>query len=84
MPPPVKNVRAASAGSSAATDAANAGYDAVIIANHHVGSGAGADPDAAFCGSGDPRSHFGVGRRQDQAKDSDQQRDRHVDQARPV
>jgi hypothetical protein len=28
-----------------------AGYDAVIIANHHVGAGAGADPDAFFCGS---------------------------------
>jgi hypothetical protein len=28
-----------------------AGYDAVIIANHHVGSGAGAQPDATLCGS---------------------------------
>ena len=28
-----------------------AGYDAVIIANHHAGAGAGADPDAFFCGS---------------------------------
>lgn len=28
-----------------------AGYDAVIIANHHVGSGAGAQPDAFVCGS---------------------------------
>lgn len=31
------------------------GYDAVIIANHHTGSNAGANPDAAFCGGGDPR-----------------------------
>lgn len=31
--------------------AQNAGYDAVIIANHHVGSGAGGDPDAFLCGS---------------------------------
>ena len=28
-----------------------AGYDAVIIANSHLGSEAGAQPDAAFCGS---------------------------------
>jgi hypothetical protein len=28
-----------------------AGYDAVLIANHHVGSGAGAQPDATVCGS---------------------------------
>ncbi|MGH2528944.1 MAG: PA domain-containing protein [Actinomycetota bacterium] len=28
-----------------------AGYDAVIIANHHAGSGAGAQPDATLCGS---------------------------------
>lgn len=27
------------------------GYDAVIIANHHVGSGAGAQPDGFICGS---------------------------------
>jgi hypothetical protein len=27
-----------------------AGYDVVIIANHHVGSGAGQFPDAFFCG----------------------------------
>jgi hypothetical protein len=28
-----------------------AGYDAVIIANHHAGSGDGAAPDASLCGS---------------------------------
>ncbi len=28
-----------------------AGYDAVIIANHHAGSGDGAAPDAVLCGS---------------------------------
>jgi hypothetical protein len=28
-----------------------AGYDAVLIANHHTGSGAGAQPDATLCGS---------------------------------
>ena len=28
-----------------------AGYDAVLIANHHTGSGAGAQPNATFCGS---------------------------------
>jgi PA domain/LVIVD repeat len=31
--------------------AQNAGYDAVIIGNHHEGSGNGADPDASLCGS---------------------------------
>lgn len=31
--------------------AQNAGYDAVIVANHHTGSGAGDSPDAAACGS---------------------------------
>ncbi|HSE81036.1 MAG TPA: PA domain-containing protein [Gaiellaceae bacterium] len=31
--------------------AQNAGYDAVIIGNHHAGSGNGADPDASLCGS---------------------------------
>ena len=30
--------------------AQNAGYDAVIIANHHTGAGFGAFPDATFCG----------------------------------
>lgn len=35
-----------------AENAAAAGYDAVAIANHHVGSDAGASPDSAFCGSG--------------------------------
>ena len=29
-----------------------AGYDAVIIANHHVGADEGESPDAALCGSG--------------------------------
>jgi hypothetical protein len=28
-----------------------AGYDAVLIANHHTGAGAGAQPDATLCGS---------------------------------
>ncbi len=28
-----------------------AGYDAVIIANHHIGAADGADPDASLCGS---------------------------------
>jgi hypothetical protein len=28
-----------------------AGYDAVLIANHHTGSGEGAQPDATLCGS---------------------------------
>jgi hypothetical protein len=31
--------------------AQNAGYDAVIIANHHSGAGFGAFPDATLCGS---------------------------------
>ncbi len=31
--------------------AQNAGYDAVIIANHHDGAGSGAFPDATLCGS---------------------------------
>ena len=31
--------------------AQNAGYDAVIIANHHAGSDNGANPDATLCGS---------------------------------
>jgi hypothetical protein len=35
-------------------NARRAGYGAAIIANHHVGALAGAEPDAAFCGSGDP------------------------------
>jgi hypothetical protein len=41
-------------------NAADKGYDAVIIANHHVGSGAGTAPDAAFCGSGNPRDIMAV------------------------
>jgi hypothetical protein len=28
-----------------------AGYDAVVIANHHAGAGGGTDPDASLCGS---------------------------------
>jgi hypothetical protein len=28
-----------------------AGYDGVLVANHHTGSGAGAQPDATLCGS---------------------------------
>jgi hypothetical protein len=28
-----------------------AGYDAVLVANHHTGAGAGAQPDATLCGS---------------------------------
>jgi hypothetical protein len=28
-----------------------AGYDAVLVANHHVGAGEGANPDATLCGS---------------------------------
>jgi PA domain/LVIVD repeat len=31
--------------------AQNAGYDGVIIGNHHAGSGFGAAPDASLCGS---------------------------------
>ncbi len=31
--------------------AQNAGYDAVIIANHHAGAGFGANPDGILCGS---------------------------------
>jgi hypothetical protein len=31
--------------------AQNLGYDAVIVANHHVGAQSGAAPDAQFCGS---------------------------------
>jgi hypothetical protein len=31
--------------------AQDAGYDAVLIANHHAGSGFGADPDGSLCGS---------------------------------
>jgi hypothetical protein len=31
-------------------NAQNAGYDAVIVANHHVGSGFGSEPDSFFCG----------------------------------
>ncbi len=33
-------------------NAKNAGYSAVIIANHHVGAGAGTEKDAFICGSG--------------------------------
>ncbi len=31
--------------------AQEAGYDAVIVANHHVGAGGGVNPDAFLCGS---------------------------------
>lgn len=41
-------------------NAAAAGYDAVVIANHHAGANGGADPDAAFCGGGDPRDIMAV------------------------
>lgn len=37
-----------------------AGYDGVIIANHHTGADAGEAPDAAFCGGGDPRGIPGM------------------------
>jgi hypothetical protein len=40
--------------------AAAAGYDAVLIANHHAGSGAGAAPDAALCGGGDDTDIFAL------------------------
>ena len=43
-----------------ATNAAAAGYDAVIIANHHVGSGAGQNPDAVLCGSGTSADVYGI------------------------
>ncbi len=33
-------------------NAAERGWDAVIIGNHHTGSGAGAAPDATICGGG--------------------------------
>jgi hypothetical protein len=35
-----------------AENAAAKGWDAVIIGNHHTGSGNGTEPDAALCGSG--------------------------------
>ena len=35
-----------------AENAAAAGWDAVLIGNHHAGAGGGAAPDAALCGSG--------------------------------
>ena len=41
-------------------NAADKGWDGVIIANHHNGAGNGQSPDAAFCGSGDPRSIRGM------------------------
>jgi LVIVD repeat len=46
--------------SDKAASAAAAGYDAVLIANHHSGSGAGAEPDAAICGSGDETDIFAL------------------------
>jgi RTX calcium-binding nonapeptide repeat (4 copies)/LVIVD repeat len=36
-----------------AENAAAAGWDAVIIGNHHSGAGGGAQPDSHLCGSGD-------------------------------
>ncbi len=41
-------------------NAANAGYDAAIIANHHNGAGGGAFPDAFLCGSGNPRTIMAI------------------------
>lgn len=38
-----------------AQNAHNAGYDAVIIANHHAGADGGRSPDAVACGTGDAR-----------------------------
>jgi hypothetical protein len=46
--------------SDKAANAAAAGYDAVLIANHHNGSGAGAAPDAALCGGGDDTDIFAL------------------------
>jgi PA domain/LVIVD repeat len=46
--------------SDKAANAAAAGYDAVLIANHHAGSGAGAAPDAALCGGGDDTAIFAL------------------------
>ncbi len=40
--------------------AAAKGYQAVIIANHHSGSGAGVAPDAALCGGGDDTAIFAL------------------------
>jgi hypothetical protein len=37
-------------------NAQDAGYEGVIIGNSHNGSNNGRFPDAAFCGSGDPRT----------------------------
>jgi hypothetical protein len=41
-------------------NALDKGYEGAIIANHHNGAGNGAFPDAAFCGSGDPRAIRGM------------------------
>ena len=41
-------------------NAIDKGYEGIIIANHHNGAGNGTAPDAAFCGSGDPRSIRGM------------------------
>jgi hypothetical protein len=40
--------------------AAAKGYDAVVVANHHSGSGNGTDPDATLCGSGANGQIMGV------------------------
>jgi hypothetical protein len=41
-------------------NAQNAGYEGVIIGNSHAGSNFGRFEDAAFCGSGDPRTASGI------------------------
>jgi Ca2+-binding RTX toxin-like protein len=43
-----------------AENAAEKGWDAVIIGNHHAGAGDGADPDAHLCGSGTGADIIGV------------------------
>ncbi|HVM40648.1 MAG TPA: Ig-like domain-containing protein [Acidimicrobiia bacterium] len=43
-----------------AENAAEAGYDAVLIANHHNGAQGGANPDAVLCGSGTGADIIGV------------------------
>jgi hypothetical protein len=43
-----------------AENAEAAGYDGVVIANHHSGSNAGAAPDAILCGSGTGADVYGV------------------------
>jgi Bacterial Ig domain/RTX calcium-binding nonapeptide repeat (4 copies) len=43
-----------------AENAAEKGWDAVIIGNHHAGAANGADPDASLCGSGTGADIIGV------------------------